>query len=408
VIFPKTGPKEVYRTACYDTLALQLATHVPYRQAEEIINHLRWQDDEDKVRSRTLAGAVVREGAAIINYINGRAQQILTQNHFDPQTGEPKADHPLANIERSEIPSIPAAKVGKVIAEYNAGREKERQIDANQITELFEDPSKCVNVSVDDVGVTEQKASGRSKNSPPKESKHYVRNTVIHIQQGVGKYILDGLGIRKTLLILTAFLLHNDLHDKMIVFFTDGADDIRNAIKETYGWTSFRIILDWYHLTKKCKERLSMALKGREIRNEVLKTLFSLLWLGKIDATVEYLKHLDADKVRNASEIKKLIVYLEKNRGYIPCYALRKKLGLRVSSNLGEKANDLVVAQRQKHNGMSWSRPGSSGLANVRALFLNKEDESWITRKELNFKLVPSPTPKTCSRPLPEKKCACY
>ena len=106
-----------------------------------------------------------------------------------------------------------------------------------------------------------------------------------------------------------------------------------------------------------------------------------MLWLGKIDATVECLKHLDADKVRNASEIKKLIIYLEKNRGYIPCYALRKKLGLRVSSNLGEKANDLVVAQRQKHNGMSWSRPGSSGLANVRALFLNKEDESWITLK---------------------------
>jgi len=42
VIFPKTGPKEVYRTACYDTLALQLATLMPYRQAEEIINHLRW------------------------------------------------------------------------------------------------------------------------------------------------------------------------------------------------------------------------------------------------------------------------------------------------------------------------------------------------------------------------------
>ncbi len=202
VFFPKTGPKEVYRTACYDTLALQLATHVPYRQAKEIKLHLRWQDDEDKVRSRTLAGAVVREGATIINYINGRAQQILTQNHFDPQTGEPEADHPLANIERSEIPSISAAKVWKVIAEYNAGREKERQID---VTELFEDPSKCVNVSVDDVGVTEQKASGRSKNSPPKESKHYVRNTVIHIQQGVGKYILDGLGIRKTLIILTAF-----------------------------------------------------------------------------------------------------------------------------------------------------------------------------------------------------------
>jgi hypothetical protein len=72
---------------------------------------------------------------------------------------------------------------------------------------------------------------------------------------------------------------------------------------------------------------------------------------------------------------------------YIPCYALRKKLGLRVSSNRGEKANDLVVAQRQKHNGMSWSKTGSSGLANVNALFLNKENENWINKKTIEFRL---------------------
>ena len=369
---------------------MPLVTHVPYRQAEAILNRLRWQDEEDKIRSRTLAAAVVREGAAIIDYMEAKKQHILTQNHIDPDTGQPQADHPLANNECSEIPVIPAAKVEQEIAEYNAGKEKDRQIDAGQLTELFEDPSRCVNVSVDEVGVIEQKASGRSPNSPPKISKHYVRNTVIHIQQGVNKYILEGLGIRKTLLILLAFLVHNDLQDKMLVFFTDGADDIRNAIKEIYGFKSFKIVLDWYHLTKKCKERSSMGLKGRQVRNEVLKEMLPLLWLGKVDTAIEYLAQLDDSQVRNASEIEKLIAYLEKNRSYIPCYALRKKLGLRISSNLGEKANDLVVAQRQKHNGMSWSRPGSAGLANIRALFLNKEDENWITRRELNFKLVPS------------------
>ena len=35
--------------------------------------------------------------------------------------------------------------------------------------------------------------------------------------------------------------------------------------------------------------------------------------------------------------------------------ALRANLGLRNSSNPVEKANDLVVAGRQKHNGMAWS-----------------------------------------------------
>jgi hypothetical protein len=396
-ILPKTGPKEAFRTAHYNALLLWLASYMPYRQVEEFLNKQRWQDDEDTVKSRTLADAVVREGTEIIDHIDAQARLILTQNHFDPDSGQPDTDHALA-VERPEIPSIPAAEVAEAVAAYNAGREIERQIDEHQIYELFENPSECVNVSVDDVGVTEQKATGRSKNPPPKDSKHYVKNTVIHIQQGVGKYILAGLGIRQTLILLTAFLLHNDLANRMIVVFADGADDIKNAVRDLYGWAPYRIILDWFHLAKKCKERLSMGMKGRAIRNDVLKQLLSLLWLGKVDAAIEYLKHLDASKVRNAKEIEKLIAYFERNRSHIPCYALRKKLGLRISSNQGEKANDLVVAQRQKHNGMSWSKPGSSGLANVRALFLNKEDENWITRRELNFKLIPSPTLK--------KKCA--
>jgi len=53
-----------------------------------------------------------------------------------------------------------------------------------------------------------------------------------------------------------------------------------------------------------------------------------------------------------------LITYLHRNQACIPCYALRKKLGLRISSNPVEKANDLVVSNRQKHNGMSWSADG--------------------------------------------------
>jgi len=74
---------------------------------------------------------------------------------------------------------------------------------------------------------------------------------------------------------------------------------------------------------------------------------------------------------------------------------IKEETRLRTSSNQGEKANDLVVAERQKHNGMSWSKPGSSGLANIRTLFLNQEDENWITRRELDFKLI-SPTRAKC------------
>ena len=397
-VFPKIGPNERYRSSCYDVLEMRLVTYMSYRKSVEIMNRLRWQDADDLIKSRTLADAVVREGAKVIDYREVKSKQILARHHFDEKSGKPKEGHALKIVEgRSEITVFSADEVTKAIDEYNEGKEIDRQIEATQSHEVFENPAHSVNISVDDVGVTEQKATGRSRNPVAKESKHYVQNTVIHIQQGLNKYILDGLGIRKTMILLTSFLLYNNLlTNKNIIFFADGAADIKNPIKDIYGWRPYQIILDWSHLKKKCKELLSMALKGREIKNDVLKEVFVLLWLGKVDAATQYLRGLDHSKVRNVQQIEKLIGYFNRNPSNIPCYALRKKLGLRTSSNQGEKANDLVVAERQKHNGMSWSKPGSSGLANIRTLFLNQEDENWITRRELDFKLI-SPTRAKCA-----------
>ena len=367
-----------------------MATNVPsYRECADILNRVWWRDEENEIKHRTITDAVEREGNKIIDCIDEKSMEILKENNFDINTGTPLDEAAVERVLRNpSVPSIPQEKIDQVIDEYNDGREKDQQIDETSMHEAFVSDEHCVNISIDDVGTVEQKETGRMKNPPHKEGRHYVRNTVIHIQQGFMKYILAGLGIRKMLIILTAFLLHNELFDnKCLVFFADGADDIKKAIKDVFAWRPYRIILDWYHLKKKCQERLSMAMRGREIRNEVLIKVLQFLWLGKVERAFEYLKMLDNSKVRNKEHIEKLIAYLDRNFSYIPCYALRKRLGLRVSSNRGEKANDLVVAQRQKHNGMSWSKSGSSGLANVSALFLNKEDENWINRRTIEFKL---------------------
>ena len=50
--------------------------------------------------------------------------------------------------------------------------------------------------------------------------------------------------------------------------------------------------------------------------------------------------------------------------------------------------NDLIVSDRQKHNGMSWSRQGSVALASVTALKRNQETKSWFERGEIEFKLA--------------------
>jgi hypothetical protein len=56
---------------------------------------------------------------------------------------------------------------------------------------------------------------------------------------------------------------------------------------------------------------------------------------------------------------------------------------------LETKANDLVVAKRQKHNGMAWSKEGSVGLASVSSACLNGEIDSWVSNGTIPFRPIP-------------------
>ncbi|MBI4752987.1 hypothetical protein HY793_01255 [Candidatus Desantisbacteria bacterium] len=50
--------------------------------------------------------------------------------------------------------------------------------------------------------------------------------------------------------------------------------------------------------------------------------------------------------------------------------------------------NDLVVSDRQKHNGMSWSMPGSVALASITALVRNNEHKRWLEKGTIEFQLA--------------------
>ena len=131
---------------------------------------------------------------------------------------------------------------------------------------------------------------------------------------------------------------------------------------------------------------LSGAFKGgKEQRNQILSELSPLLWLGDVSAAVAYLKGLNPEILRPKNRIEELQNYLEERREQIPCYALRSALGLRISSNRVEKANDMVVARRQKHNGMSWSETGSGALAQIAALFHNGGLALWLDDNRLSI-----------------------
>jgi hypothetical protein len=86
-----------------------------------------------------------------------------------------------------------------------------------------------------------------------------VYNTVAHIQSRSSEaYTLNTSNITQMMIILLVFLLQNGLMSipGQLVFFTDGARNLRLAIHNTFCFLPFKIILDWYHLKKKCKDPL--------------------------------------------------------------------------------------------------------------------------------------------------------
>jgi len=128
-----------------------------------------------------------------------------------------------------------------------------------------------------------------------------------------------------------------------------------------------------------------MGMKGGDLRNKLLDRLLPLLWLGLTDRAIALLCDIDSADIKNRAVIEKLKECLRRNKPYIPCYAIRKELGLRNSSNRGEKANDLIVSERLKHKGMSQSERGSVALASISALKRNNECKRWFEKREVEL-----------------------
>ncbi len=408
-LFAALGPREYYRTAGMTELVLTMAGDMSYRKAVRLFNRVR-HEESDPTPVRTVAAIVEREGTAMQAQIEELATAELTAHGFAAE-GQPLAGTEVNGLPMAEA-RLPPAQVAESLAAYNAARPEALQIPLEAANEFYEDPTRVVNASIDDVGVKKQKpqrerprmsaeppttgaspgptASPPEAETPAKKPREYVHNTIAHVQITAGWYILNGFGTVPVLQFLVAFLLSNGvLSTHYLQFFVDGQRTLHAAILERLAWFgSKRILLDWFHLKEKCAKELSTLCRGTKIRNAVLSRLLTLLWRGRVDAAIAYLRALDPDKIKSGQSVETLIGYFERNRDYIPCYALRKQLGLRNSSNRGEKANDLCVAGRQKHQGMSWSKAGSVALASVVTVSRNQQLIRWSRTHHLNFQWV--------------------
>ncbi len=383
--FPVLKGKQWYRTVGFKEIAIIMGDVVSsYRSTTKLINRIRYQQLEG-TPYRTLQANTEKEGAQLIDFLDKKTTRILKRHQFS-EDGTYKGDSEDFSSTKAVV--LPERKI-KAAAEGLGTQYSVEELLSNPVP--FEDSSKSVNIAIDDVSVKRQSETRRKGPKPIDEinKRKYVHNTVIRIDKGQKRYSLVGAVIKETIRYLIAFLLSNSLRGYRFQFFTDDHKVLNDTIGSCFSWyRNWGIILDWFYLVKKCKELLSLAMKGRIVRNEILREVMPFLWHGLTDKAIGLLKRIEAEKVKNDEKLSKLIAYLERNKKMIPCYAIRKSLGLRNSSAIGEKMNDLFVSSRQKHNGMSWSKIGSLALAALTTAKLNGESQVWLTKRRLKFKIA--------------------
>jgi len=384
-LFEPLGPKEWYRTQGFKELAFVYGVvDESFRKTTALINRVRHQE-QGGTPLRTLWDNVEAEGQQLQSHLEQLAAETLAAHDFTSE-GAPSGE---VDYRHQAMLTLPAEQVAQAIRECAPQPDWVVEMASNPIA--YEDPARSVSVAIDEVGVKQQKAprgcsSGAGVTPSEPEGQKRIHHTVARIAHGESAYLLTGSGVVNVLRLLVAFLLHNHLLQHNLVFFADGQRSLHTTIVRVFAWFKpLQIILDWYHLMEKCKQQLSLALTGRTTRNQVLTTLSPSLWHGCVDQAIATLKGISAEQVKDQKALDDLIGYFERNRSHIPCYAVRKKLGLCNSSQAGEKANDLVVANRQKHNGMSWRSRGSAALAAITAMIKNKEHRGWFREQSLNF-----------------------
>lgn len=401
-MFPPIRGKEYYPTKGFREIALLDGTvDSSYRKTSGRINRIRHQV-EGGTPATTLHGISEEAGTKIIDSWTAEAKKTLAENGFSADGTSLADEKRVAELKNAVVEGTEHTAAEQLEAAKTVGipYQFRESVKANAVP--YDRPETVVDISVDAVLTKKQKESRNGDASEPalavsnddteggqadnrttaKKAKRKRRK----VSDKVAKLRCDGISYcmvasTYTLLfsIVLAFLLRNRLHGRVLCFFVDGERSLNNALLAAFSWHSrVRVILDWYHLTKKCADMLSRALNDTEIRRKHLSQMKHILWYGAVDEAIAYLREIDSLHVKEQAAIETLVGYLVKHREHIPCYAIRKQLGLRNSSNSVEKANDELVSNRQKKHGMSWSKEGSVALAALTAVNSNGHRRAWL------------------------------
>ena len=198
-----------------------------------------------------------------------------------------------------------------------------------------------------------------------------------------GYRYLSGTGEGLLMQLLVLLLLLGVQDRRKLLLIADGARWIRNFFgRYCLHLPHAQMVLDWYHLRKKLYSLGSMICRGKQAKTYFLSTLGAYLWRGNTQAALPFLQAYRPE-AKSEEKLDELINYLRTRQEAVPNYQERRKQRLYIGSALVEKANDLIVARRQKNKGMHWSLETSNSLAALKTLMLNKSWERYWQQRQV-------------------------
>jgi hypothetical protein len=272
-----------------------------------------------------------------------------------------------------------------------AGAAAEGRLPAiNPTVDVYAPDTPEVLLLADDIQVKGQKEHRERRlaavNSPiaaPTE-RATIELALVQCRNGQFEYLSAGLDAHGQEQVSLAEMLRSRLSREYgtatspleVVALTDGASKLRTCVHQVCG-PDVTIILDWYHLSHKVEDLMSMIARTKDEKTTHVDYLLSQLWHGHADAAQAYLTTMV--QARNEVKRQELVTYLKKHQREIIDYARRQQAGKRIGSGQMEKACDQVIGHRQKKKGMSWRKLGSCSLGILKVMELNHQwQELWF------------------------------
>lgn len=433
----KLGLRKTLHTAGVSGILANSVISQSIRNTTDDFNRQQHRKDDDKLKPRSVCNTIVEMGTTAFSAMRDAASSVLESCVDWTEKGNCRCARITKEVAAAqgwgyklstdpEILGLHKERIERIVRAINnrtrdelikAKMKKEgdkfdlarfeasisrRMIEATDLAFVIERPDeKVVYIMIDGILSHLQK----DKRGVAAKKRRWTNNNVAYIEVDGYRHVLVAKELQELFNFIYALLIKNGLMDRRMIFFVDGATEISEAIEERFAFTKYNIFLDYYHAWNKVYELSSMWVQGSKKRkNAVRAALRAYIWIGRIDCVLSYLEtfvknkdlkisildmtdeELEAnEEIACGKKFKELYSYFTRKGKYVPCYAVRKELGLVNSSNCVEQTNNVMIATRQKNNGMSWSTEGSLAIAVLTMLKRNGTLDFYITTGEVNF-----------------------